>query len=50
MKYLVICIHPEFGTTIELETDDLDRAVQYCNVCNAGNPESRYTIYTEADV
>lgn len=49
MKYLVICFHPTCGTSIELETNDLNEAVSYCNVCNAGS-ESRYTIYTEADV
>lgn len=49
MKYLVVCINPDAGSSIEFETDDLDYAITYCNECNRANL-SRYTIYTEAEV
>ena len=50
MKYLVICFHPVFGASIELETDNLMDAVRYCNGCNLECSEGRYTIYTEAEI
>ena len=48
MKYLVICFHPMYGTSLEFETDNKDEAIRYCNQCNRECAESRYTIYEEA--
>ena len=50
MKYLIICIHPEYGASIVFETDDKMEAIRECNLYNRECSASRYTIYSEAEI